>query len=325
MPNIVTDISLLPAELQTILNDNPQMFVDFMTTGMPWINQHFTVIESDGRTPLWSMEVVDFLRPAGDDWRPQNALKLGAKVPNFQDIDGDLEFPRSEIIKMARSHVKKVAGAPTLKEAIQMKPFAYAFLSQLAGATGSLIETKGLFKGVRSGSPTAQGTNLSMDGLNLKIGQGVASGDIPASNVYTSVAGTIDATNAYNEVLQLCQKTDANVALDGTPLNYYISPSQYRAYCQGRRAANPNTVGPGETPTTVDDFDNISFVKTPGLSGSQKHFISVKGNLFFCVPEGFLSPAIRMIEDVKFYKTNVMLSATVEYNFGKALFTNTKP
>lgn len=325
MPNIVSNITTLPTELQTLLNENPQMFVDIMTSGMPWINEHFTVIESDGRTPLWNMEVVDFLRPAGDNWLPQQALKLGAKVPNFQDIDGDLEFPRSEILKMARSHVKKIAGAPSLKEAIQMKPFSYAFLSQIAAATGSLIETKGLFKGVRSASPTAQGTNLSMDGLNLKIGLGVASGDIPTSNVHTSVAGAIDETNAYTEVQELCQKTESNVALDGTPLNFYLSPSQYRAYCKSRRIANPNIVGPGETPDTIDDFDNIKFIKTPGLSGTQKHFISVKGNLFFCVPEGFMSPAITMVEDVKLYKTNILLSASVEYNFGKMLFTNTKP
>ncbi len=325
MPNLIHNINTLPTEVQTLLNDNSQVLVDSMTQGMPWIKDNFTIIESDGRTALWNIEVLDFLRPAGQDWLPVQALKLGAKVPVFEDIDGDLEIPRDQILAMARSHVKHIAGAGSIKDVLGMNPFAYSFIELIGSRAGSLLEQKGLFKGVRSGAVGAQGTNLSLNGMNLRITQGVASGDIPAANVYTSPGGALDAAAQYSEVLEVCQKTASNEALDGSPMNYYLSPNNYRLYKKGRRLANPTTVSTDEKPTTVDDFDNISFVLCPGLNNSNKQYINRKENQFFAMPEGLIaSPVITMIPDTKVFKTNLFTSAWVGYNFGKLVFTNTR-
>lgn len=325
MPNLIHNINTLPTEVQTLLNENSQVLVDAMTEGMPWIRDHFTIVENDGRTALWNIEVLDFLRPAGQDWNPVQALKFGAKVPVFEDIDGDLEIPRDQILSMARSHVKNIAGASGIKDVLQSNPFAYSFIGLLGGKTGSLLEQKGLFKGVRSGAVGAQGTGLSLNGMNYRITQGVASGDIPAANVYTSPAGALDALTQYNEVQEICQKTASNEALDGTPMNFYLSPNNYRLYKKGRRLANPNTVSTDEKPTTVDDFDNISFVLSPGLNGSNRQYINKKENQFFAMPDGMVaSPVITMVPDVKVFKTNIFTSAWVGYNFGKLLFTNTR-
>jgi hypothetical protein len=323
--HVEPNISSLPVEVRALLNANPVIFTDFMTQGMPWIQEHFTIIESDGQTPMWSIEALDFLRPAGDDWLPQDAVKLGAKVPKFADIDGDLSIPRSQIINMARSHVKNVAKAPSLKEALKMGTFAYGFIGLLTTKAGSLIEQNALFRGVRSNTTGALGSGLSMDGLNLKIATGVALGDIPAGNVRVT-GGAIADADVYAEVNELAQKTAGNVAYDGKPMNLYLSPTMYRKYVQARRAANPSEqLLALPDPTTVDDFPNITFVKTPGLNGSQKMFISIKGNLFFCLPEGFWQPKITMIEDIKAWKTNLLFSGCVEYNYGKLVFTNDRP
>lgn len=325
MPNLIHNINTLPTEVQTLLNDNPQVLVDFMTQGMPWIADNFTIIENDGRTALWNIEVLDFLRPAGQDWLPVQAVKLGAKVPTFEDIEGDLEIPRDQILSMARSHVKKLSGAGTIQEVLQSNPFAYSFIQLIGSRTGSLIEQKGLFKGVRSAAVGAQGAGLSLNGMNLRIAQGVASGDIPASNVYTSPVGALDAAGQYSEVLNICQKTTSNVSLDGTPMNYYLSPSNYRLYKQGRRLAYPNTVSVNDNPQTVDDFDNIRFVISPGLAGSDKQYINKKENQFFAMPDGLVgSPVITMVPDIKVMKSNIFTSAWVGYNWGKLLFTNTR-
>jgi hypothetical protein len=325
MPNLINNISTLPSEVQTLLNDNSLVVIDSMTQGMPWINEHFTVIENDGRTPLWNIEVLDFLRPAGQDWLPVQALKYGAKVPVFEDIDADLEIPRSQIIEMARSHVKHLANAGTMRDAINMHGYAYSFVELVSSSTGKLIEQKGLFKGVRSAAVGAQGAGLSLNGMNFRITAGVASGDIPASNVYTSPVTALDAAGQYNEVKEICQKTESNVTLDGTPLNYYLSPKNYRLYKQGRRAANPNTVGPNDSPETVDDFEHIKFVVSPGLSGSDKQYINKKENQFFAMPDSFVaSPLLTVVNDVKVYKTNLFTSAWIGYNFGKIVFTNTR-
>lgn len=325
MPNLIHNINTLPTEVQTLLNENPQVLVDFMTTGMPWIANNFTIIESDGRTALWNIEVLDFLRPAGQDWLPVQALKLGAKVPVFEDIDGDLEIPRSQVLEMARSHVKKIAGAGSIQEVLQSNPFAYSFIQLIGSRVGSLLEQKGVFKGVRSNAVGAQGTGLSLNGMNLRITQGVASGDIPASNVYTSPVGALDAAGQYSEVLNVCQKTASNTTLDGTPMSYYLSPTNYRLYKQGRRLANPTTTSLSDNPETVDDFDNIRFVISQGLSGSDRQYINKKENQYFAMPDGLLSsPVITPILDTKVVKTNFFTSAWVGYNWGKLVFTNTR-
>ena len=323
--HVEPNISTLPVEVRTLLSQNPVIFTDFMTSGMPWIQEHFTIVENDGQTAMWSIEALDFLRPAGDDWLPQDAIKLGAKVPKFEDIDGDLNIPRSQIISMARSHIKNIAKAPNLKSALANPMFAYGFIELLTKQAGSLLETNSIFRGVRSNTVGAVGSGLSMNGLNFKIAAGVASGDIPAGNV-RATGGAISDANVYNEVKELAQKTAGNVAYDGKPMNLYLSPAMYRKYVQSRRAAFPTEqLLNAPDPTSPDDFSNITFVKTPGLNGSQKMFISVKANLFFCLPEGFWQPKITMIEDVKNYKTNLLFSGTVEYNFGKLVFTNDRP
>jgi len=325
MPNLIHDISTLPAEVQTLLNENPEIFVQYMTEGMPWINKHFTVIQSDEHTALWNLEVLDFLRPASDDWDPVQALNLKAKIPKFEDLDGDLEIPRSQIINMARSHVKRVANAGSLKDVLGNNNFAYSFLTMLAGRVGSLLETKGVFTGVRSSTPGVKGTNFSLNGMNYRITQGVASGDIPSGNVYTSPGGTYTAAQAYTEVREICQKTEGKPEIAGKPMDYFLSQTAYRLYNEGRRAANSNTIGPNDRPQTVDDFDNIRFVITPGLTGSLKQFINTKANQFIGFPEDFVqAPLVTLIPDTKVYKANIFTSAWVGYNYGPLVFTNTR-
>lgn len=316
------DFSTLPAQLQETISANPIVFNQFLVDGFAKIREDFTVDESDERTPLISMEIRDILQPAKDDFDPtENAVKFGARMPEFHDIDIDLSLKRSDVLEYYRGYLKYVTGLKSQAEVLQ-NPWPLFFLKQILEKAGHDLATVSAYMAVRNDAQ--KGALKVMNGLLYKLAEGrTTGGDIPTGNVYDSTtdAAGFDA-DAYDEINEIAQLTESHPELAGRPMILELSPRTYRHYKAARRAKSPNTVGLGEQPTTLDDFPNVTLKVETGLGNKRFSWLTVPGNKFFTFNQGFENFNAKLIEDVKGWKANLFFSADVNYGTGRYVFSN---
>ncbi|MCA0229892.1 MAG: hypothetical protein LCH91_05470 [Bacteroidetes bacterium] len=321
LSNSSVDVSSIPSELQALVNNNPVLLSEYLMDGFGLIQKNFQVIQTDDKTPLISYEVADVLQPAKDDFNPTaNAVSHKVRYADFKDMDIDLSLKRSDILKIYRSYERYIMGL-TSKEEVLANPVQLYFLKDILARAGRNLALKTAYKGVYNAS--GSGSLAVADGLLLKFaaGRGVG-GDIPSAQVYDSTVESITASNAYNEVNNVAQLTMSNPDMAGMPMLLRLSPEFYLKYKQNRRALFPNVVSPMENPTVLDDFQNITLVQEFGLQSTEFAFIEPGDNLFFTTDENVGNYSIKIIEDVKGWKLNIMLSGGFQYGAGKHLFMN---
>lgn len=312
----------LPDELESLISQSPIVINESVMDGFGKIRNDFQVEQSDSKTPIVSIVTKDANQPAKDDFTPTaDAVKIGAKMPTFFDIDIDLVLKRSDILKIFRSYERLVTTGQMTKEQVLANPWELFFINQVLRKSGEGLALYGTYKGVFN--QAGFGSMSSIDGLIKKFtaGRG-AGGDIPSANVLNSVGTGLSVTNIYDEVRSICALTDSNPALSAKPLKFKISPTNKRLFDTNRRAKFPNTVGPNEVARTVDDFDNISFDVDPALATSNLMFISP--DLFFFTNEDTGKYQVKMKEQIKWFELNILYSACVEYGLGSEWFGNNR-
>jgi hypothetical protein len=319
-PNFAT----LPDELEEVIGQDPIIINDSIMDGFGKIREDFRVEQTDDKTPIFNLEVMDVNQPAKDDFNPTpDAVKIGAKLPKFHDIDIDLVLKRSDLLKIFRSYERWVATPGRTKEEVLANPWEMFFAKKVLEKAGEGLALKGTYRGVYN--ELGFGSMSSIDGLFLKFAAGRGSGgDIPSSHVYNSTVTNITATNAYQEVLEVAQKTEVEPGLVGTPLIMRLSPNVYRLYNKNRRALFPEFVGPNDQAKTVDDFENITIVPDLAYGNSEHISITVAENLLFLTNEDLGNYNMKMIEGIKHWELNIHYSACVEYGWGKLIFSNNR-
>lgn len=320
------DFSTLPDQLKSLISKNPIIVREALFDGWNSIRQTFQVIETDEKTPLISLQIMDILKPASDDFDPTaDAIKFGARLPEFHDIEVDLSLKRSQVLAHYRSYLKYVSGLKTQNEVVA-NPWELFLLKEIVFKIGRDLAVVSAFRGVRNN--TQKGAIHSLNGLLYHLTAGRASGDIPAGNVYDSM--TAAATGAafdddvYDEVNAVAALTEGNADLAGMPMTMYMSQRTYRLYCTTRRAKSPNTISLGDKPTTLDDYPNISISVEQGLGNKRFCFLTQEGNLFFFFNENYQNMNVKMIENIKGWELNILLSAGVQYGVGRLIFSNNR-
>lgn len=320
------DFSGLPAALQETISSSPIVIRENVFDGWGAIRSDFEVIESDEKTPLLSLQIMDILKPATDDFDPTvDAVKWGARLPDFHDIEIDLSLKRSQVLAYYRSYLKFISGFKNQKD-ILANPWPVFFLGEIMKKAGRDLAITSAYRATRNNS--LKGALYVLNGLLYHFTAGRGSGDIPSGNVYDSMTalptGVGFDADVYDEANLIAVLTEANPDLAGQPMILHMSARTYRLYKETRRAKSPNTIGLSENPTTLDDYPNISIKVDLGLGSKRFMFITVPGNLFFTFNEDYSNMNIKMIEQVKGWELNIMFSAGITYGVGRLIFSNNR-
>lgn len=320
------DFSGLPNALQETISSNPIVIRENVFDGWGAIRSDFEVIESDEKTPLLSLQIMDILKPASDDFDPTaDAIKWGARLPDFHDIEIDLSLKRSQVLAYYRSYLKYIAGFKNQNDVLA-NPWPLFLLGEIMKKAGRDLAITSAYRATRNNS--LKGALYVLNGLLYHFTAGRASGDIPSGNVYDSVTtyatGSAFDADVYDEVNAIAVLTEANPDLAGQPLVFHMSPRNYRLYNETRRAKSPNTISLSEKPTVLDDYPNISIKVDQGLGSQRFMFITVPGNLFFTFNEDYSNMNLKMIEQVKGWELNIMFSAGITYGVGRLIYSNNR-
>lgn len=320
------DFSGLPNALQETISTSPIVIRENVFDGWGAIRSDFEVIESDEKTPLLSLQIMDILKPASDDFDPTaDAVKFGARLPDFHDIEIDLSLKRSQVLAYYRSYLKYIAGFKNQNDVLA-NPWPVFFLGEIMKKSGRDLAVISAYRATRNNS--LKGALYVLNGLLYHFTAGRASGDIPSGNIHDSVAA--HATGAgfdgdvYDEANAIAVLTEANADLAGQPMVLHMSARTYRLYNETRRAKSPNTISLSEKPTVLDDYPNISIKVDQGLGSKRFMFITVPGNLFFTFNEDYTNMNLKMIEQVKGWELNIMFSAGITYGVGRLIFSNNR-
>ena len=317
------DFSKLPSALMSVFDGRKEIITDVFIDGEQSLRTDFTMLVTDNKSPLISLEVMDILKAASDEFDPaEGALKFGARIPEFEDVDIDLHFTVGEIQAMYRSYLQYVKGLESEKDVLA-NPFEVFFIEQIIKTARGNLRTLASFKAVKNGA--TRGSAYAITGLLAKMTAGrAAGGDIPATNVLAAAA-TIDDTNSYEQVLAMCKKVeDANEALLNIPLQLRMAPGLVRSVNRRRQAKFSSVLRPDDVMTSVDGYDNITLKPEVGLSGKQTMLITPASNLFFVCNEDVSAYTLTVIKTVKGYDINIRMSVGFDYGYGKTLFTNDK-
>ncbi|MCX6216557.1 hypothetical protein [Spirosoma sp.] len=317
------DFSKLPTELMQVFDGRKDIVTTVLVDGEASLRADFEMLVTDNKSPLINLEVMDVLKAASDEFDPaEGALKFGARVPSFEDVDIDLHFTVGEIQTMYRSYLQYVKGLESEKDVLA-NPFQVFFLEQIIKTARANLRTLASWKAVKNGAN--KGSIYAITGLLAKLtaGRGV-NGDIPSENVLTAAA-TIDDTNSYEQVIAMCKQVEAaNEALLNIPLQLRLSPSLARSVNRRRQAKFSNVLRPDDVMTAIDGYDNVTLKADVGLSGKQTMVITPASNLFFVCNEDVSAYRLKAIETVKGYDINIRMSVGFDYGFGKLVFPNDK-
>lgn len=316
------NFAAFPAELKNVFDGRKEIIPDILANDFASLRDNFNTLVTDDKSPLVTLEVLDFARIAEDDFVPEESpLKFGARIPTFDDVDLDFQFTLDDLKTMYRSYLQYVKGLES-ERAVMENPFEVFYINEILRTHADNISVKAAWKGVKTAGQ--KGTDKVTDGLIKKTTEGRTSTDIPAAQVFTA-ATTIDVSNAYaqvNGVAALVQSQKP--ALLNVPLECRVGRDMYQLYRQNRRALFPDFVGPQENPTVLDDYTNISFKIDPGLAGKQTVVITPKSNLYFVTNEDVGAYRLKIVEDVKVWKCSIRLSYGFNYGVGKWVFLNNK-
>ena len=319
-PNL--DITQIPSELLAHVEANPEIISDIIQDGFQQVANDFDVRYAEDEEVITSMRVMDTLRVASDDFKPAKGADFKTRKWKLQEVDADFFIPRSQILAIAKSYLRKVKGLGNV-QAVLDNPFETFFLEEIIQGQGLFLRENTAWKGDADAAQV--GSLTAMDGLLLKLIAGAAGGgDIPAANTLTHVGAFAGVEEIYEHVQALCEKYDDNLPrLAETSTEIRLSRSMWKKYNQGRRAKFPDHVGPNETATSPDDHDNKKFVIDPGLAAKESVIITPPNNLFFGT-DGAIKPRLSIQPQIKGWEVNIFLRGAFDYAHGPFIVRNNK-
>jgi hypothetical protein len=317
------DFSKLPTALMQVFDGRKEIITDVLTDGEAKIRELYQLLVTDNKSPLVNLQIMDLLRAASDDFNPTaGALKFGARVPEFEDVDIDLEFTIGEIQTLYRSYLQYVKGLTSERDVLA-NPFEVFFLSEILRTSRANLAEKASWKAVKNVANL--GSAYAITGLLAKLTAGrAAGGDIPADNVLT-VAAAINDSNAYDQAIALCKVVEAqNQAMLEIPLQLRCSPGMARSINRQRQTKFPQLVRPNENMRAVDGYENIIITPDVGLVGKETMAITPGSNLFFVCNEDVSAYTLSVDKTVKSVQISIRMSVGFDYGFGKFIFLNSK-
>jgi len=322
MPTKNLDITQIPSDLLAHVEANPEIISDIIQDGFQQVSNDFDVRYTEDEEVITSMKVMDTLRVASDDFTPAKGAEFKTRKWKLQEIDADFFIPRSQIIAITNSYLRKVKGLGTVQSVLD-NPFETFFLQEIIQGQGLFLRENSSWKGDADAAQV--GSLFAIDGLLLKLITGAAGGgDIPAGNTITVSGAFADTSAIYNHIQALCDKFDDNLPrLAESSTEIRLSRSMWKKYNQGRRVLFPDHVGPNEATFTPDDHDNKKFIIDPGLAGKETVIVTPPNNLFFGT-DGTIQPRLSINQQLKGWEVNIFMRAAFDYAHGPFIVRNSK-
>lgn len=331
-------INDLAIELQRFIADYTKIFGLKMANGFDEKrNGDFTVLPIKDKVGLVRDATTAVLQPGrtGSTNFTANNVALASRIGELKPFKGDLLLSEVILYNWSKAYIaQKKASDPT--DIYSFEAMSY-YMGRIFAQCGKDI-TQAVYKGVYNPTGGVGGVNL-FDGLGAKFLQGFTAvgsggiGDIPASNVYAAAA-TINQSNILAEI----QKLVDVVVADETLAEYveenatmYL-PFQHYAAMQAAKAALAVTTG-DQVVFKGDDgiyrltiLPNTVIKHRPMSNGTQKHFWTPEGNLFFLTPEGAAEDIASITTEKADRSIKIFLDgeAAVDYADGRLLVMNNK-
>lgn len=316
------DVTQIPSELMAHVEANPEIITDIIQDGFQQVSNDFDVRYAEDEEVITSMKVLDTLRVASDDFQPAKGASFGTRKWKMQEIDADFFIPRSQILSIAKSYLRKVKSLGTVQQVLD-NPFETFFLNEIIQGQGLFLRENSSWKGDADG--TKVGSLFAVDGLLLKMITGAAGGgDIPAANTLTVAGAFADDAAVYYHVQELADKYDDNLPrLAESSAEVRLSRTMWKRYNRGRRILFPDHVGPKETTLSPDEHDNKKFVVDSGLAGKETVLVTPPNNLFFGT-DGAIQPRLSINPILKGWEVNIFLRCAFDYAHGPFIVRNNK-
>lgn len=292
--------------------------------GVAALRDDFDVVTVRDRAALLSAEFLDAWKVASQSFDGRKAVNLTSKFAEFTEADIDLEFTLDDIKQFYNTYLGKLKAPDKTLNEVYNDPFELFFINEIIRNHFRFARLKTAWKGVYN--PTPVGAQNIADGFIRRTTVGRTSNEIKASNILAAGAGAITSSNAYEQVNGVADlvKNSANPELLSMPMNCYLSQNTYDLYRKNRRTLFPEHVGPGEKPTTLDDYTNITFVVDPGLAGKETIVVTPKQNLKFIANEAPGAYRFKVVEQIKSFQLNVRMSIGFNYASPELTFLNDK-
>ncbi|MCU0336314.1 MAG: hypothetical protein MUF12_00495 [Sediminibacterium sp.] len=332
------NISALQAVLLENLGDIQTIFGLKVSNGFDEKrNGDFLVMPTRDKVPLVRDSTNPILQPGrtGTTNFTNNAVELKSRIGEIKPFKADLKLDEVTLYNWSRSYLaKKKATDPS--DIYSFEAMTY-YMGRILAQAGKDI-SNAVYKGVHNPAGGVGGVHL-FDGLNAKMLEGfttVANGgveDIPATNVYAA-ANTINQANILGEINKAVQ-----VIVDSETLAEYVEedgsyylPFQHYAMMKNALAAQPVTKGDevvmktGTHEYRLSLLPNTIIKHRPMLNGTQSHFWTPDGNLFFLAPEGTTEDisSITIENADRSLKIFMDGEAAVDYADGRLIVKNNK-
>jgi hypothetical protein len=299
-------------------------------------NGDFLVMPTKDKVPLVRDSTNPILQPGrtGSTNFTNDAVVLKSRIGQILPFKADLKLDEVTLYNWSRSYLaKKKATDPS--DIYSFEAMSY-YMGRIMTQAGSDIN-QALFKGVYNAAGGVGGVNL-FDGLNAKMLMGFTAvglggiGDIPVGNVYAAAA-TINQANILTEIQKL-----VNVIIDTDVLQEYVEedgslylPFQHYAFMKNAIAAQPVTKGDEVVMKEGSDYrlamlPNTIIKHRKMLNGTQKHFWTPDGNLFYLAPEGTSEDISSITVEKADRAIKIFMDGEggVDYADGRLLVTNDK-
>lgn len=328
-------ITDLHSELQRNMEDVNKIFGLKMVNGFNLKKDGtFNVLPCADKVPLVRDEISAILQPGrtGTTNYTNDVVALKSRIGVKTAFKFDLKLDEQTLFAWSNAYLsKKKPTDPT--DIYSFQAMSY-YMGRIYDGAGRDINNA-MYKGVYNAAGGVG--NTFMDGLGVKFTKGALAtgsggdGDIPAGNVVTA-ATTITSANILAEISKIVTAIIANTDLEAyleESATYYL-PLQHKMMIIEALEALPTLRDSVVSKDANGDYrlsklPNTVIKSKPMLSGTQKHFWSPDGNLFFLAPEAGSDISSIVIE--KYDRSIKILGdseAGVDYADGRLIVMNNK-
>jgi hypothetical protein len=260
----------------------------------------------------------------------KGGVSLANREGRLRPFKVDLKLDEKQIYAWSKTYLAKRTAVDSSD--IYSFPAMQWYMNEVTKQIGKDVHGA-VYKGVYNATGTS---NVDItDGLDILFDQGYATsgagfvGDIPADNMITSAA-TITQSNILTEIQALAMRffevMDEPLEEDGV---YAIDPLHYVMMINALNAQLSNSsqiVYRDGGAIKLSALPNITIEPRSWLKGTQKHFITLAGNLAVLGPESTTEdvPSIDIEKADRSIKIFIDGEFGINYCDGRVLFMNSK-
>ena len=315
MPETI-DFSALPDRLKNYsLKHNSKILTKLMIDGMAFL-QYVQLLIGNDEVSLTEMVLSEVLQPGGkDDFNPKGGFKPKPRIGKVRPCKVDMTFKHSDITRIWKSYLGELAKA-TARNSPYDLPFESFFVEQIIKKAQNDLRLKAAFKGVLKADGTAAAD--TMTGWLTLIKNRVTSLEIPTANVFAGAP--ITSSNAIDQFRGV-KKLISDEYRD-LPLVCFAAPSKIEAYMEDYQITHGSLPYNTEFKKNTLDGSNIRFIAEPGMSGSDRIFITLEENMFWLADNVANTSSIIIEKEKRNIHVLMDFECAPEFGIDELIWTN---